>query len=209
MQADALDQVEAALFALGLLPIRSEGSPDLDAGGAWLAIAPDGQISFQSGAPRTYLQRDLLAFAAEAGSGLRVTAASVRQAVADGTALEAILARLRSWSANGLPTELERQIIACGGLFGSASVERPILLRLSDERALAALLDDPELAPLLRPYRPTGVLAEVDATNLPLLAQALADRGVELRDENRQAAVSSQQSAEKAERKKQKAGDSQ
>ena len=196
--ADLAAEIEQALFAAGELPQQVTRAPDLEAGGAWLRIAPDGLMALNSGAPAIYLRRALHAFAVEAPDGWRVTSASVRQAASGGLAPEQLVERLRSWSAGALPTELERQVLAWGGFFGSASIERPVLLRASDERALAALLGDPEVAPFLRPVAAPALLAEVPPERLHQLLQLLGERGVQVVGANGAAPDVEQPAAEEA-----------
>jgi hypothetical protein len=178
--ADLAPAVEQALFAAGELPQRVARPPDLEAGGPWLASADDGLLTLRPGAPAIYLRRALRSFALEAPDGWRLSAASVRQAAAGGLPPEQLVERLRAWSVGALPPALERQVLAWGGFFGSAAIERPVLLRASDERALQALLGDPEVAPLLRPIVAPALLAEVLPEQLDLLMRLLAERGVEI-----------------------------
>jgi hypothetical protein len=193
VRPDTLPQIEAALLELERPPLLVERPPDLERGGPWLEAASDGALTLLPAAPRLYLRRALRAFATEEGARLRVSPASVRQAVADGLPVERIVAQLHAWSAGALPPELERQIKVWGGFFGSAGIERPTLLRLSDERTLAALLDDAETAALIRRYNPPPTLAEVDPRNLAQLRQLLAARGVELAEESSFSAPETQQ----------------
>jgi hypothetical protein len=183
---EAQQRVEDALFALGCLPVLHSAPPlpvDQHTPAApYLDVEPDGLVCFRPGAPRIYLKRVLARLTVETGADLRVTAAQVQQAVHDGLAVEQIIALLASWCGGMLPAALEQSIKAWGGFFGGVSLERPLLLRLSDERTLAALQDDPEIGALLRPYQPEGVLAQVDPNDLRRLRKLLAARGIDLDD---------------------------
>jgi hypothetical protein len=179
-------RVEAALFELDTLPVVYAAPPppaDQQASPtAYLEVEPDGLIRFRPGAPRLYLKRALAPFTVEVGADLRVTTAQVQQAVQHGLPVERIIALLAGWSGGVLPAELEQAIKVWGGFFGSAQVERPLLLRLSDARTLAALQDDPEINALLQPYQPEGVLAQVNPDDLPRLRELFAERGIDLED---------------------------
>lgn len=183
---DAYQRVEDALVSLGCLPVLHPASPPLGEQHAarvpYLEAEPDGLLRFRAGAPRIYLKRALAPFTVEAGADLRVTAGQVQQAVHDGLSVEHIIARLAGWCGGILPTELEHTIKVWGGFFGSARVERPLLLRLNDERTLAALQADPEIGALLRPYQPEGVLAQINPDDLRRLRKLFAARGIDLDD---------------------------
>jgi len=176
----SLATIEAALLADGQLPLRFDQPPDLETGGHWLEVAADGLLTLLPSAPALYLRRALRPFSGEQGAALRITPAGVRQALADGLVLEQLLDRLAAWSGGNLPHSLQTQIKAWGGFFGSAQIERPVLLRLEDGRVLQSLLEDPELAPLLRPYQPSGALVEIDQQQLGQIAGLLAARGMHL-----------------------------
>ncbi len=182
-------QVEESLFKLGNLPVVHTTAPPLGdqfrTPRAYLQAEADGRLRFCPGAPQLYVKRVLAPFTVEAGDVLRITPAQVQQAVHDGMPVERIIALLAGWCANNLLIELERSIKIWGGFFGSASIERPVLLRLSDERTLTALLDDPEMVGLVQPYRPEGVLAQMNANDLPRLRKLLAARGIDLDDPQR------------------------
>jgi hypothetical protein len=148
----------------------------------WLTSTADGYLQFQPGAPRLFMRRHLRPFSVEEGDGLRVTEAQVQQAVQDGLPVERILGTLRAWCGGSLPAELERAIKGWGGYYGSVAVERPLLLRLSDQRTLEALQADPEISGLLRPYQPRGILAELRPADLERVRTLLAARGIDLTD---------------------------
>jgi hypothetical protein len=195
LRHDAREQAEAALFAMGSLPVSysvplvqhaTDEPAHVPAGNlqprAWLTSTAEGVLQFQTGAPRLFMRRHLRPFTVEEGDALRVTEAQVRQAVQDGLPVERILDTLRAWSGGSLPANLERAIKGWGGYYGSGEIERPLLLRLSDQRALDTLLADPELGNLLRPYQPQGILAELQPADLERVRALLAARGIDLTD---------------------------
>jgi hypothetical protein len=195
LRRDAREQAEAALFAMGSLPVSysvplvqlatdepahvpaSDIQPRM-----WLTSTVDGRLQFQPGAPSLFMRRHLRPFTLEEGDALRVTEAQVQQAVQDGLPVERILGTLRAWSGGSLPTELERAIKGWGGYYGSVAIERPLLLRLSDQRTLEALLADPEIGSLLRRYQPRGILAELRPADLERVRALLDARGIDLSD---------------------------
>jgi hypothetical protein len=192
---DAREQVEAALFAMGNLPVSysallvqlaADEAAHIPAHHlqprAWLVSTADGYLQFQPGAPRLFMRRHLRPFTVEDGDALRITEAQVQQAVQDGLPVERILDILRAWSNDYLPADLERAIKGWGGYYGSGAIERPLLLRLSDQRTLETLLADPELSGLLRPYQPRGILAELQPADLERVRALLAARGIDLTD---------------------------
>ncbi len=186
VRPEAQLRVEAALFDLETLPVVYAAPPPPGdqhaAPTSYLEVAPDGLIRFRPGAPRLYLKRALDPFTVEVGADLRVTTAQVQQAVQHELPVERIIALLAGWSGGMLPSELEQAIKVWGGFFGSARVERPLLLRLNDARTLAALQEDPEIGALLWPYQPEGVLAQINPDDLPQLRTLCAERGIDLDD---------------------------
>lgn len=203
LHRDARAQVEQALFAMGHLPVSyqwasTQGLPPTRASPAsgsgmgtgssragppdspYLTVTAEGQISLCSGAPRLYLRQQLRPFTVEEGAVLRITRARVQQAVKDGLFVERILDMLRTWSADPLPDKLVQTFKRWGGYYGRISLDRPLLLRLSDERTLDTLLSDPEIGPLVQRYQPQGILAQVQPADLERLQALLAARGVDL-----------------------------
>jgi hypothetical protein len=182
---EAYPRLEQHLFALGSLPLVYHPPPNgipPPAAIPYLKAANDGRLQFQPGAPHVYVKCALQPFTVETGADLQITAAQIQQAIQDGQSIEQIIALLAGWNGGTLPDQLDQALKAWGGFFGSASVERPIILRISDERTLAALQTDPEIGPLLQPYQPAGVLASIEQANLSRLKKLFAARGIDLDD---------------------------
>lgn len=193
LRPEAGDEAEKALFDLGSLPVVYSSSQvrraldELDhlpphhmTPRPWLTVAADGQIGFRVGAPHPFLRQRLRPFTVEEGAGVRLTEAQVQQAVKDGLPLENLLGMLRAWNDGTLPAALEQALKGWGNYYGSVALERPLVLRLSDQRTLEALLSDPEVGRLVQRYQPQGMLAQVRPADLERVRALLAARGIAL-----------------------------
>jgi hypothetical protein len=174
--------LEQALLAAGQLALVYQSPNDLQIGGDWIEIDESGLILLKTQAPSIYLRSALRRFCLESEAGLLLNEALVRQAFADGLGLDDLLAQLRLWCKEPLPKPIEGLLSKWAGLYGEARVARPTLLLLENQQMAERLLHDPELAGLIKPYRPAEVTLEIDPARLDELKQLLEARFLSLSD---------------------------
>lgn len=175
-------ELEQALLNMGQLALVYDTPEVLKTGGDWIEIDSNGLITLKPQAPSVYLRPALRRFCLENQAGFLPNEALVRQAFADGLELDELLGQLRLWGCHELPKRLERQLYTWSGSPGELVLERPLLLKLENEQLAERLLHDPELAALLKPYRPLGTVLEVSADQLAQLKALLAERHISLLD---------------------------
>lgn len=83
-----------------------------------------------------------------------------------------------------VPESLARRLRAWARHYGEAALSGVTLLQVRDLATLEELMANPEIAPLLKPFRPapTKALAHTLPENVEKLCALLAERGVELKD---------------------------
>jgi hypothetical protein len=180
VRADQVDALEKALLAAGELPARSR-DPE-DARRHSIVLGDDGSVRFVHAVPSLYVHGRLQPFCDRTPTGWRITAASVARARVAGLDAAAILVSLQAMTATGVPEALQARIKAWSKHYGSASIQPLTLVQFRDQDALDELLLDPELARLLRPFKPEARLglAIVAAEAVEPLRHFLAERGVEV-----------------------------
>jgi hypothetical protein len=195
VRSDAIDKVEHVLFVQNSLPVVHKPGPfrvERDKPfprptGHWLDISPQAHLTFRPGAPVLYLKRHLAPFTVEEKKGLRLTSAVVKQAVSDGMSVEQIESVLKAWSGGRIPDEVSKSLKVWGDFFGNATVERTVLLHLSDERTLRALLEDEEVRPLLQVHKPDyDVVTTVRPADLTRLRKLLNERGIDVEEKDKE-----------------------
>lgn len=186
---DRIPEVTRTLHAHEQLPLVRQASQLM--GGALddlpprsVSINAAGELRFMVGAPDLYLHGHLRRFAIPDGPGYRLTPEAVRRAAQGGLGAPQILDALKRVLNSPVPEKLAQRIRAWSGHYGEAVLEDVTLLHLEDEKIFEELRQDPEIGPLLHPYRPRRVqaLARIRARDLPRLRALLEERGVTLKD---------------------------
>jgi hypothetical protein len=144
-------------------------------------------LQFNVPTPDLYLHGHLARFANAEEGGYRLTAESLRRAKAGGLEAPQVLQALGEVLDAPVSESAARRIRAWSGHYGSAALEETILLELESEAVLKELLEDAELGPLLRAFRPrdTQALARVRPKDLDRLRILLEERGIDLRSKSR------------------------
>ncbi|MCC6190435.1 MAG: helicase-associated domain-containing protein [Anaerolineales bacterium] len=179
--AQALGSVVEALGALGTLPLVSAAA-EVPANA--VEAEEDGRVRLLAPRPNLYLHGHLAAFADPAGDGAyQISALSVSRAARAGLGAADVLQQLSAVHRGPVPAGLARRIRAWAKHYGDAALEETVLLQVRDANTLAELLADPELAPLLKPFKPSTrrALARVRPEDLEALRARLAERGVDLK----------------------------
>ena len=179
---DQVDIVEQALRAAGEAPIRSR-----EAGSAHhnsIVVNADGQITFSGNSTNFYTLSRLQEVGEEADGGWRITRASIARAQKNGLDSATILNRLKEMTTQAIPAAFQQQLKAWTNHYGAATVQTVTLVQVKDEAVLRDLLDDPELAALLRPWSGADRMAAL-AVASPDAAERLTQRlealGVDVR----------------------------
>jgi hypothetical protein len=169
-----------AAAAQGLLPLLSTAPV---AAPNSVEAGETGQVRLLAARPNLYLHGHLAPLADPAGDDhYQISAGSVARAVRAGFTAPEILQRLEAVNRGPLPAGLVRRIRAWAHHYGDAALEEVVLIQLRDPAALEELLADPELAPLLQPFKPSPkkALARVRREDVELLRSRLAERGLKI-----------------------------
>ncbi len=143
-----------------------------------------GHVRLLTRRPNLYLHGRLAAFADPAGeTAYHISAASISRAARAGLGAAEVEQQLAGIHRGPLPAALVRRLRAWAKHYGDAAAESVVLLQVRDAATLAELSADPELAPLLQPFKPKAhlALARVRAEDLDKLRARLADRGIDLK----------------------------
>ena len=106
-----------------------------------------------------------------------ITIDSVSRGVDAGIKIDQILAFLKRITAEAVPESVLRELLAWGGHFGRATLERAVLLRTKDEATLTEIIHQSGVQQLLgERLTPTSCL--VDEGNVPELIRRLKDLGI-------------------------------
>ncbi len=179
-RSDRMDELENALLAAGELPARSSGRGDARRGS--ILLSDDGTIRSALAVPSLYVYGLLQPFCDRTPAGWRITAASVARAVDQGLDAAAILAELEQMAVGGVSAPLRARIKTWSRHYGRATLRSLILLQFRDQETLDELLEDPELQPYLKPFKPEARLglATVAPEAQEHLSKLLTERGVDL-----------------------------
>ena len=183
-RADAIPGVVQALGEHGVLPLVTRPGSIMP---NTVEASETGEVTLLTRQPSLYLHGHLAAFADPAGdpqAGYVISAATVNRAIRGGLAAPKIIERLQAVHKGPVPAALARRIRAWAKHYGAAALETVTLLQLRDAATLAELQSDPDLAPLLQPFRPspTKALARLKPQDVDKLRALLADRGIDLDD---------------------------
>ncbi len=179
---EAIPVVMKALGAQGILPLLTE-RPSVTPNS--VEASESGEVRLLARRPSLYLHGHLAALADPAGEGrYQVSAATVARAARAGFSAPAAIERLQAVHRGPVPEALARRIRAWAKHYGEAALDEIILLQVRDAATLAELLADPDIAPLLQPFRPSSqkALARVRPEDAEKLRALLAERGVDLDD---------------------------
>lgn len=145
-----------ALMAQGQLPAReSAANPALhDA----LKLDEEGKITFLHAVPSIFLLQALEKHAERRADGYYLSERVVKSERSAGESTEQIIARWQRWHHGPLPPKLLINIKRWGQFYGRARVQR--VIQLPSAELVEAVLNDPEIGPLVKPY-PTDPTAIV------------------------------------------------
>ncbi|MBI5877962.1 MAG: helicase-associated domain-containing protein [Chloroflexi bacterium] len=149
---------------------------------ASLTADADGRLHMVGRVPSVFAHGAVEAFAELGEDGqARISADSVRAAVAQNISVPEIIKRLESVHRGPVPDALIRRIRAWGRYYGDARLGTLVLIEFRDDAARAELLADRELAPYLTRFDAgPRALAVVRADAPETVRQLLAERGVEI-----------------------------
>jgi hypothetical protein len=145
----------------------------------------DGRVRLLARRPNLFLHGHLAGFADPAGDdAYQISAGSVARAARAGLGAAEVLKQLEVIHRGPVPAGLARRIRAWAKHYGDAALDEVVLLQVRDAGTLEELLQDPELAALLKPFKPAArrALARVQPEDLDILRARLSERGIELKD---------------------------
>jgi len=180
--AQAIVEIEKKLRAKNILPIVTR-QPAISANS--VEANDVGEIHFLTRRPNFYLHGHLAAFADYVSDEqYRITSASAQRAARAGLATAEIIKRLELVHRGPVPQKLINRIRAWAKHYGDAALEEVSLLQVRDEATLKELLNDPEIAVVLKPFAPAinKALARVRREDVEKLRVLLAERGIDLDD---------------------------
>ena len=183
VNAAAIPAMMQVLGAHGILPLRSDGSPATPNA---VEAAETGEVRLLARRPSLFLHGHLAVLADPAGEGrYQISAATVARAVRAGLSAPDVMERLQAVHRGPVPEGLTRRVRAWAKHYGEAAVDDVVLLQVRDAATLDELMADPEIAPLLRPFKPAPkkALARVQPADVEKLRALLAERGVGLKDQ--------------------------
>lgn len=172
----------AALVGQDLFPAVSGVDPE--AADKSVLVREDGSIQAVHAVPSLHLRSRLDQLAEKAGEGRwQLTEKSVRRAGGSKGKVLRLLEELAKLHRGTLPANLEAQLKAWGGYYGSAAAETLTLLQFHDQEALDELRQQPELQPYLAPFSAGNrALAVVPGDKLAEVQELLARFGVATRE---------------------------
>jgi hypothetical protein len=144
-------------------------------------VSDEGTLRFLISNPDLYLHGYLSRFAdLISGTEYQLSAASIQRAVRNGMTAPQIISELERVSIAGIPTHLEKRILAWSGHYGEAILEETVLLKVQSAAILQELIEDPEIGPLLQPVDTSNTqeTAHVRPEDLPRLRQLLTEKGI-------------------------------
>jgi hypothetical protein len=167
------------LLQRGVLPALSTGT---DRCAGRLQAAPDGELAPVHKGPDLLLESCLRSLAEEREGHFHITEGAVRRAVATGRTVKEYLDQLTSLHHGAVPSALQMRIKAWGRYYGTALLQKAVLLEVKDSVTADELMEDAELAPLLSRFAadPRGRLLLVHAHDLERLHRLLEERGIEV-----------------------------
>ncbi len=175
-------QLSAVLNAAGWLPLITPANDGAAHAQNSLRINEAGEVLFKESVPSLFALSQLQPFIEQDGDRSRISAPSIRAAMAKGIPLDQLLGVLKHLSGGPLLAKVETNIRAWAGFYGNATLRAVHLLELSSLEVLNNLLNDEQVGAYLRPID-AGVypLAFVDAANVDLVRNTLIERGVTLK----------------------------
>jgi len=173
--------IKISLLERGILPAVSGDQPDAEMDAVF--ADEEGVLHFVHAVPSLYLQGRLSRLAELSDGTYRITERSVQMALRryfDG--VEDFLRELEKLHRGPLPRRLVLRIKAWGHHYGDAALSSLTLLQVKDEETLSELLADPEVGPLLSPFKPGArrALAVVDEEKVERVRELLAERGMKV-----------------------------
>lgn len=180
VRAGMMETVERALLAASELPTRSARADTAQPGS--IVVAEDGTMRPAHPAPSIFVHGALQPFTERTEEGWRITPASIARAAANGADAAAILEQLTRLATAPLPANLQSQIKAWSKHYGSVNITTVTLAQFRDQDTVDELLQDPELARMLRPFFPAARLglASIAPEKVAQARSLLAERGVDV-----------------------------
>jgi hypothetical protein len=175
-------ELSAVLKTAGWLPLITPANDGAAHTRNSLRINETADVLFRESVPSLFTLSQLQPFAEQDGERLRISAPSIRTAMAKGIPLDQLLAALMHLHGGPLPAKVEHNIRAWAGFYGDATLRPVHLLELSSLEVLNNLLNDEQVGAYLRPIDASVYpLAFVDGANVELVRNVLVERGVTLK----------------------------
>ena len=175
-----MEKLLSTLTEKGHMPIRT--SPDTESPRVQdrFYVESDGRVIPAYNAPHLFVRHKLSVFAEDRGTGLCLTPDTVKAAVEQGMTVDKILDVLRGFVVGDLPQSVIEAVRRWGNYFGTVQIEKPVLLAVENEKLLRELRADPDLRPLLQPFKPPYAVAIVKKGKLTQVRKVLKEKGIEV-----------------------------
>lgn len=144
-----------------------------------MRLSEDGAVTLRHAVPDALALARLLPLAEQGEGGLRISAKSVRAALANGQHVDGVLATLGQLADGGAPARLQTNIRAWAAFYGAATLREVILLELPNAEVLESAIKDSELGKYLMPVEQGGrALAFVEPQHAKRVRGLLEERGI-------------------------------
>ncbi|HQZ23049.1 MAG TPA: helicase-associated domain-containing protein [Thermoflexales bacterium] len=174
------EQVLQLLRAGGWSPLVTR--PAGDPSDTLMRLSEDGAVTLRHAVPDALALGRLLPLAEQSETGLRISAKSVRAALANGQHVDGVLITLGQLADGGAPVRLQTNIRAWAAFYGEATLREMILLELPNAEVLASAIKDSELGKYLLPVEQAGrALALVESSHANTVRGLLQERGIMIR----------------------------
>jgi len=173
-----------ALHNLDHLPAQT-ASPQ-DALRPSFTIDQDGQLRFREALPSIYLFEQIAPLTERDEQGqYYLTQTAIRNALRGKQTVDDILNRLQTLHIGPLSHWVQVKVRAWGNYYGDAAIQALILVQVRDQETLRQLLQEPEVAQVLAPFKADGkkALAVVAPQDLESLRELFAERGMAIKEE--------------------------
>ena len=175
-----MDELLRALTEKGYMPIRTSADTASPRVQDRFRVESDGRLIPVYTVPNLFIRHELSVFAEDRGPGLCLTPDTVKAAVEHGMTVDGILEGLQRFVVGDLPQSVIEAVRRWGNYFGTLRIEKPVLVAVENEKLLRELRADPDLRPLLKPFKPPYAVAMVKKGELTQLRKVLQEKGIKM-----------------------------
>ena len=184
--SDTFDMAQPGTRASGLLQnLRAGGwsplvtNPAQEPPEPLMRLSEDGAVALRHAVPDVIALNRVLPLTEQTPAGLRVSAKSVRAALANGQLVDEMIVTLGQLAEGGLPARLSANIHTWAAFYGSVALRPIMLLALPNAEVLASAIKDSDLGKYLSPIEQSGkALALVEPQHADVVRELLEDRGI-------------------------------